>query len=125
MLMWCLQVCGACLLMNAIITAILLSPLEVLLRFATLLFLYVVTLIIIIFGDHCTHPLTLTGHVHAYERTFPVLSGEVSTEQGVVYLTIGAGGNHEGHAAGYDEVTRVVTPSTPFTFPPFSLPLFT
>ena len=77
--------------MNAIITAILLSPLEVLLRFATLLFLYVVTLIIIIFGDHCTHPLTLTGHVHAYERTFPVLSGEVSTEQGVVYLTIGAG----------------------------------
>ena len=38
------------------------------------------------------HPLTFTGHVHAYERTFPVLSGEVSTEQGVVYLTIGAGG---------------------------------
>ena len=44
-----------------------------------------------------------TGHVHAYERTFPLLSDQVSLEQGVVYLTVGAGGNHEGHAADYDD----------------------
>jgi hypothetical protein len=58
--------------------------------------------------------LMLAGHVHAYERSFPVYDhqvveaaanqGVVATEQplssfqGTVYITVGDGGNREGHA---------------------------
>ncbi len=40
------------------------------------------------------------GHVHAYERTFPIFRNETKTD-GVVYVTIGDGGNREGHASNY------------------------
>ena len=42
------------------------------------------------------------GHDHAYMRTHPVFWGKVD-ETGIapVYLTLGAGGNHEGHPKGY------------------------
>jgi hypothetical protein len=36
------------------------------------------------------------GHVHAYERTYPVAYGEVDMDNGVVYITIGDAGNREG-----------------------------
>ena len=41
-----------------------------------------------------------TGHVHAYERTLPVRSGEVvdACDGGIVHITIGDGGNREGPA---------------------------
>jgi len=44
--------------------------------------------------------LVLNGHVHAYERTFPVYKNDVQ-ENGIVYITIGDGGNLEGHATDY------------------------
>lgn len=44
--------------------------------------------------------LVFAGHVHAYERSHPVNGGLV-VEDGVVHITIGDGGNREGHAAGY------------------------
>jgi len=40
------------------------------------------------------------GHVHAYERTFPIFQNETRND-GVVFVTIGDGGNREGHAATY------------------------
>ena len=45
--------------------------------------------------------LVINGHVHAYERTFPVYKNEVNDDHGIVYITIGDGGNLEGHADEY------------------------
>lgn len=42
----------------------------------------------------------MTGHVHAYERTFPVYQNQTVAD-GVMYVTIGDGGNAEGHATTY------------------------
>lgn len=38
-----------------------------------------------------------SGHVHAYERSFPMARGR-RDKDGIVYITVGAGGNREGHA---------------------------
>ncbi|RYG60608.1 hypothetical protein EON64_19170 [archaeon] len=46
--------------------------------------------------------IVFTGHVHAYERTYPVFRNETRSD-GVVYVTIGDGGNREGHANTYYE----------------------
>lgn len=46
--------------------------------------------------------LVIMGHVHAYERSYPVYNDEV-IHDGTVYVVIGDGGNHEGHAATYYE----------------------
>ena len=46
--------------------------------------------------------LVFTGHVHAYERTHPVYRDQVVSD-GPVYITIGDGGNLEGHANTYYE----------------------
>lgn len=44
-----------------------------------------------------------TGHVHAYERTHPlVLDGVVDVSRGIVYVVVGDGGNREGHADDYN-----------------------
>ena len=43
-----------------------------------------------------------SGHVHAYERSFPVYNGTVQ-KGGIQYFNIGDGGNREGHAVGYHE----------------------
>jgi hypothetical protein len=37
--------------------------------------------------------IVLTGHVHAYERTFPMFQNETRSD-GVVYVTVGDGGNY-------------------------------
>lgn len=44
--------------------------------------------------------IVFTGHVHAYERTTPVYQNQTVSD-GVVYVTIGDGGNREGHANTY------------------------
>lgn len=44
--------------------------------------------------------IVLTGHVHAYERTFPVYRKAVNPK-GPSYIVIGDGGNREGHAKDY------------------------
>lgn len=44
--------------------------------------------------------LIIAGHVHAYERTFPVFQNS-TTPSGPTYLVIGDGGNREGHASEY------------------------
>ena len=44
--------------------------------------------------------IVFTGHVHAYERTYPIYQNETRND-GVVYVTIGDGGNREGHANTY------------------------
>lgn len=44
--------------------------------------------------------IVLNGHVHAYERTFPVALDLVDAS-GIVYIKIGDGGNREGHADSY------------------------
>ena len=44
--------------------------------------------------------VVFSGHVHAYERTFPVYNNNTKPD-GVVYITIGDGGNAEGHATTY------------------------
>eukprot|EP00612_Vaucheria_litorea_P001294 CAMPEP_0171457712 /NCGR_PEP_ID=MMETSP0945-20130129/3682_1 /TAXON_ID=109269 /ORGANISM="Vaucheria litorea, Strain CCMP2940" /LENGTH=459 /DNA_ID=CAMNT_0011983377 /DNA_START=56 /DNA_END=1432 /DNA_ORIENTATION=- len=41
--------------------------------------------------------LVVAGHVHAYERTYPVVDWQVSNV-GPTYIVIGDGGNREGHA---------------------------
>jgi len=41
--------------------------------------------------------LILSGHVHAYERTYNVYDNEINNN-GPIYITIGDGGNQEGHA---------------------------
>mmetsp|Transcript_2363 Transcript_2363/g.1695 ORF Transcript_2363/g.1695 Transcript_2363/m.1695 type:complete len:452 (+) Transcript_2363:54-1409(+) len=45
----------------------------------------------------------MTGHVHAYERTHPVFRDKRIAD-GVMYVTIGDGGNAEGHAINYTTV---------------------
>jgi len=43
--------------------------------------------------------LLFNGHVHAYERTFPVADGNrVAPHQGIAHVTIGDGGNRENFA---------------------------
>jgi hypothetical protein len=42
----------------------------------------------------------IVGHVHAYERTYPVYANQ-TVDDGVVYVTIGDAGNREGHATGF------------------------
>lgn len=44
--------------------------------------------------------IAVSGHVHAYERSQPVVFNTVSST-GTVYLNVGDGGNREGHAASY------------------------
>jgi hypothetical protein len=44
--------------------------------------------------------LVLSGHVHAYMRTHPLRFGKV-TAKSPIYVIVGAGGNREGHADGY------------------------
>ncbi|CAN0495769.1 unnamed protein product, partial [Ectocarpus sp. 12 AP-2014] len=39
--------------------------------------------------------LVVAGHVHAYERSLPVLSGELN-DDGLVNLVVGGSGNNEG-----------------------------
>jgi len=56
-----------------------------------------------LFYEHKVN-MVFTGHVHAYERTFPVYEGK-KTVDGSVYLTIGDGGNAEGHSNEYHEPT--------------------
>lgn len=46
--------------------------------------------------------IVFTGHVHAYERTYPVYKDEIQ-QNAPVYITIGDGGNLEGHANEYYE----------------------
>ena len=48
--------------------------------------------------QHAVH----IGHDHAYMRTHPVAFGRVDP-RGPVYLTLGAGGNREGHASAYQQ----------------------
>ncbi|KAH9118115.1 hypothetical protein AeMF1_008574 [Aphanomyces euteiches] len=38
------------------------------------------------------------GHVHAYERTAPIYKNKINNDKGTIHITIGAGGNFEGHA---------------------------
>ncbi len=44
--------------------------------------------------------IVFTGHVHAYERTWPVYANEINPNA-PVYIVIGDGGNNEGHAYTY------------------------
>ena len=48
--------------------------------------------------------IAFQGHVHAYERSFPVFEGNVDSK-GTIYITIGDGGNKEGHAEDYVQPT--------------------
>jgi hypothetical protein len=47
--------------------------------------------------------IVLAGHVHCYERTEPLYDHKTlaAAEGGVVYITIGNGGNREGHASDF------------------------
>ncbi|KAF0720052.1 hypothetical protein As57867_000583, partial [Aphanomyces stellatus] len=42
--------------------------------------------------------VVLAGHVHGYERTAPLVNNKIDHDNGIVYITTGAGGNYEGHA---------------------------
>ena len=44
--------------------------------------------------------MVFAGHVHAYERSYPVFNDERNSA-GPVYIVIGDGGNRENHASGY------------------------
>ncbi|CAM9158106.1 unnamed protein product [Pylaiella littoralis] len=44
--------------------------------------------------------VVISGHVHAYERSYPVVDFQL-TEDGPVHLVVGGAGNREGHAADY------------------------
>lgn len=46
--------------------------------------------------------VVFAGHVHAYERTYPVYNNKL-TEDGITYIVIGDAGNAEGHASLYIE----------------------
>jgi predicted phosphodiesterase len=46
--------------------------------------------------------IAITGHVHAYERTHPVYKNKTD-DFGTVYITVGDGGNLEGHARLFGE----------------------
>ena len=50
-----------------------------------------------------THKVNVVfaGHVHAYERSHPVYKDQVDSNNGVVYINIGDGGNKEGHSSVY------------------------
>jgi hypothetical protein len=52
-----------------------------------------------LFAKHRVN-IAFNGHVHGYERTFPVADNEVK-EVGSVYVITGEGGNREGHARGF------------------------
>jgi hypothetical protein len=39
--------------------------------------------------------VVFNGHVHAYERTHPVVDEKVDCKKGINYVTIGDGGNRE------------------------------
>jgi len=54
-----------------------------------------------LFYEHSVN-IVFSGHVHAYERTFPVFKNNTD-EYGTVYITIGDGGNLEGHDDEYYE----------------------
>lgn len=43
----------------------------------------------------------ISGHVHAYERSYPIFKGK-QVADGIQYFVIGDGGNREGHANKYD-----------------------
>jgi hypothetical protein len=46
--------------------------------------------------------IVVSGHDHGYMRTHPLAFGQVDpTGSAPIYLTLGAGGNRENHAAGY------------------------
>lgn len=45
--------------------------------------------------------VVFAGHVHAYERSYPVYKDKIDSNKGVVYINIGDGGNKEGHSANY------------------------
>jgi Iron/zinc purple acid phosphatase-like protein C len=46
--------------------------------------------------------MIILGHDHAYMRTHPVAYDKVDvTGYAPIYLTLGAGGNREGHSRGY------------------------
>lgn len=49
--------------------------------------------------------IAFQGHVHAYERSYPVYDNQKSNKDGTIYITIGDGGNKEGHADTYLEPT--------------------
>ncbi|CBN76693.1 conserved unknown protein [Ectocarpus siliculosus] len=44
--------------------------------------------------------VVITGHVHAYERSHPVVDFELA-EDGPIHLVVGGAGNREGHAADF------------------------
>jgi len=46
--------------------------------------------------------IAFTGHVHAYERTHPVFLNKTD-DFGTVYITVGDGGNLEGHSKNFNE----------------------
>jgi hypothetical protein len=46
--------------------------------------------------------MVIAGHVHAYERSWPVYKNETVSD-GIVYIVIGDGGNREGHASTYSD----------------------
>ena len=46
--------------------------------------------------------LILSGHVHAYERTYPVAYNSTSSS-GPIYVVTGEAGNREGHAGAYQQ----------------------
>ncbi|KAL7561601.1 hypothetical protein ACA910_004190 [Epithemia clementina (nom. ined.)] len=46
--------------------------------------------------------IVISGHDHAYMRTHPMFEGSVVPDgRAPIYLTLGAGGNREGHAPGF------------------------
>lgn len=47
--------------------------------------------------------IAFTGHVHAYERTYPLYKNKTD-DYGTVYITVGDGGNLEGHSKAYYEM---------------------
>lgn len=46
-----------------------------------------------------TVPLVITGHIHTYERTWPIYDGNVDQEKGVTYVVAGGGGGPLENAA--------------------------
>jgi len=54
-----------------------------------------------IFQMYCVD-LVINGHVHAYERSFPVFQN-VTRSDSPVYLTVGNGGNKEGVSREWDK----------------------
>lgn len=43
----------------------------------------------------------VSGHDHAYSRSHPLAFDKVDNDKGVIYLTVGAGGNREQHTRAY------------------------